>query len=176
MEFITKNNLSFLQGNIIKYVCRYKDKNGAEDLEKAKHYLDMLIEETSEDQDSVVSYGYQYTNILDLLDDKENVTVLSGEKHGMRCWRRYCEKKPNYDLVRIYVPDRILTVNNSFFNGFFRELYDDHRSRISEAVSLLSSQFVRDKFINWLKKVSYGELYPYTLDYEKEVLWKKKKE
>ena len=44
IDFITKNNLSYIQGNVIKYVCRYKDKNGVEDLEKAKHYLEMLID------------------------------------------------------------------------------------------------------------------------------------
>jgi len=43
-EFIHKNNLSFIQGCIIKYICRYKFKNGIEDLEKAKHYIDLLIE------------------------------------------------------------------------------------------------------------------------------------
>lgn len=44
IEFIHKNNLSFIQGNVIKYVCRYKSKNGVEDLLKAKHYIDLLIE------------------------------------------------------------------------------------------------------------------------------------
>ena len=44
-EFISKNNLSFFQGNVIKYVCRYKFKNGVEDLRKARHYIDMLIEQ-----------------------------------------------------------------------------------------------------------------------------------
>jgi len=44
VEYINKNNLSYLQGNVIKYVTRYKDKNGVEDLEKAKHYIDLLIE------------------------------------------------------------------------------------------------------------------------------------
>ena len=44
IEFIHKNNLSFIQGNVIKYVCRYKDKGGIEDLNKAKHYIDLLIE------------------------------------------------------------------------------------------------------------------------------------
>lgn len=44
VEFIEKNNLSFCVGNCIKYLCRYKDKNGKEDLEKAKHYIDLLIE------------------------------------------------------------------------------------------------------------------------------------
>lgn len=33
----------FLKGNIIKYVVRYKNKNGIQDLEKAKHYIEMLI-------------------------------------------------------------------------------------------------------------------------------------
>lgn len=43
--FITKNNLSFFQGNVIKYVCRYKDKNGIEDLKKIIHYCELEIEE-----------------------------------------------------------------------------------------------------------------------------------
>jgi hypothetical protein len=44
VEYINKNKLSYLQGNVIKYVTRYKDKNGVEDLQKAKHYIDLLIE------------------------------------------------------------------------------------------------------------------------------------
>lgn len=44
IEFIIKNNIPFLEANIIKYVVRYKNKNGLEDLKKAKHYLEMLIE------------------------------------------------------------------------------------------------------------------------------------
>jgi|TARA_R100001591_G_scaffold109913_1_gene120511 hypothetical protein len=42
-EFISKNELSFFQGNVIKYVCRYRFKNGVEDLEKIKHYCDLEI-------------------------------------------------------------------------------------------------------------------------------------
>jgi hypothetical protein len=44
VTYINANGLSYLQGNVIKYVTRYKDKNGLQDLEKAKHYIDMLIE------------------------------------------------------------------------------------------------------------------------------------
>ena len=44
IEYIHANNLGFCAGNVIKYVTRYKDKNGVQDLEKAKHYLEMLIE------------------------------------------------------------------------------------------------------------------------------------
>lgn len=44
VEYCFANNLDYFQGNIIKYVCRYKKKNGKEDLLKARHYLDMYID------------------------------------------------------------------------------------------------------------------------------------
>ena len=43
IDYIESNNLDFLQGNIIKYISRYKYKNGLEDLKKAKWYLERLI-------------------------------------------------------------------------------------------------------------------------------------
>lgn len=43
-EYIVKNGLNFVEGNIIKYVTRYKIKGGLEDLKKAQHYLSILIE------------------------------------------------------------------------------------------------------------------------------------
>lgn len=42
-EFISKNDLSFFQGNVIKYVCRYLNKNGIQDLEKIIHYCELEI-------------------------------------------------------------------------------------------------------------------------------------
>lgn len=45
VEFIHQNEIGFIAGNVIKYVCRYKAKNGVQDLEKAKHYLELLIEQ-----------------------------------------------------------------------------------------------------------------------------------
>ncbi len=47
IEFIMKNRLGFIVGNIIKYVCRAEHKGGLEDLYKARHYLDILIEEVA---------------------------------------------------------------------------------------------------------------------------------
>ena len=44
MQYSMKNGLDPLQHTIIKYVTRFRDKNGIEDLEKAKHCIDMLIE------------------------------------------------------------------------------------------------------------------------------------
>ena len=42
-DFIEANNMDFFEGNIIKYITRYKFKNGLEDLLKARTYLDKLI-------------------------------------------------------------------------------------------------------------------------------------
>ncbi len=45
VEYIYKNNLDFFQGNVVKYVTRYKQKNGLQDLQKAKHYIDLIIQQ-----------------------------------------------------------------------------------------------------------------------------------
>lgn len=44
IEFITKNKLSFIQGCIIKYICRFDKKNGIEDLDKIIHYCELQKE------------------------------------------------------------------------------------------------------------------------------------
>ena len=44
IEFITANNLSFIQASIIKYICRFDKKNGKEDIDKAIHYCELLKE------------------------------------------------------------------------------------------------------------------------------------
>lgn len=43
-DYIAMNDIPFLEGNIIKYVSRWRDKGGMADLEKAKHYLEKLME------------------------------------------------------------------------------------------------------------------------------------
>ena len=49
-EFISKNNLSFFQGNVVKYVCRYLFKNKIEDLEKIIHYCQLEILKIKDDK------------------------------------------------------------------------------------------------------------------------------
>ena len=44
VEYIHANCLGYFEGNVIKYVSRWRAKNGIKDLEKAKHYIDLLIE------------------------------------------------------------------------------------------------------------------------------------
>lgn len=52
IEYIHANNIPFIEGCIIKYVSRWRNKNGVNDLEKAKHFLDMLIELESKKNDN----------------------------------------------------------------------------------------------------------------------------
>tara|TARA_Y100001973_G_C5186362_1_gene328106 strand:- start:1838 stop:2056 length:219 start_codon:yes stop_codon:yes gene_type:complete len=49
-DYITSNNLGYNEGNIIKYVTRWKLKNGIEDLKKAKNYIDYLIKNAEDKQ------------------------------------------------------------------------------------------------------------------------------
>ncbi len=45
-DYIVSHNMNYVEGNIIKYVTRYKEKNGLQDLLKAEWYLNRLIKET----------------------------------------------------------------------------------------------------------------------------------
>lgn len=44
VKFIVANELGFLEGNVVKYICRHHAKNGAEDIRKAIHYCELLLE------------------------------------------------------------------------------------------------------------------------------------
>ena len=43
-EFINENKLLFAEGNAIKYICRHQSKGKADDIQKAIHYLEMILE------------------------------------------------------------------------------------------------------------------------------------
>lgn len=44
VEYIHANGIGFFEGSVIKYVTRWRDKGGLKDLEKAKHFLELLID------------------------------------------------------------------------------------------------------------------------------------
>jgi len=48
IEFIVANHIPYREGNALKYICRHSNKNGVDDLRKAIHYLEMIIEEYEE--------------------------------------------------------------------------------------------------------------------------------
>jgi hypothetical protein len=45
IDFIVKNNIPFREANVIKYIVRHQNKNGKKDIEKAMHYLQMILED-----------------------------------------------------------------------------------------------------------------------------------
>ena len=45
IDFIVKNNIPFREANVIKYITRHREKNGRQDIEKAIHYLEMILED-----------------------------------------------------------------------------------------------------------------------------------
>ena len=49
-RFVTENKLLYPEGCVIKYVIRHQDKGGKQDLEKAKHMIDMIIERDYEEE------------------------------------------------------------------------------------------------------------------------------
>lgn len=44
IEYVHANNIGYCEGTAIKYLTRWRDKGGIQDLEKAKHFIELLIE------------------------------------------------------------------------------------------------------------------------------------
>ena len=49
VEFIVANNLTFLEGNVVKYISRHHAKNGADDVRKAIHYCELILRTVYDD-------------------------------------------------------------------------------------------------------------------------------
>ena len=64
-KFVIENELLFPEGNVIKYICRHRFKNGKEDLLKAIHFIEMIIER-----------DYSKTETKDPLDKKNYWGIL----------------------------------------------------------------------------------------------------
>lgn len=93
IDFIVANNLNFLEGNVIKYVARYKYKNGLDDLKKAKNYLDWLIE--------------QETGDCEMKIDNDETTLLEIDAQKLRDWM---SKHP---IMVQRVDGRIVNINSN---------------------------------------------------------------
>ena len=50
-QFVVENKLLYPEGTVIKYILRHEDKGGKEDLDKAKHFIDMIIERDYKEKD-----------------------------------------------------------------------------------------------------------------------------
>ena len=65
VDYIRANNLGFFEGNVLKYITRHRDKNGREDIEKAIHYLEFILE----DYDSGRINNYKEVDIGDASEE-----------------------------------------------------------------------------------------------------------
>ena len=57
-DYVAANNLDYFQGQITKYVSRWKKKNGVQDLEKAQHFLEKYLEIARSDSEGEATSGY----------------------------------------------------------------------------------------------------------------------
>ena len=51
-DFIHQNDLGFAEGNVVKYICRWRNKGGVEDLRKAIRYIELIIRSEENETDS----------------------------------------------------------------------------------------------------------------------------
>jgi hypothetical protein len=75
-DYVVANNLGYLEGNVIKYVTRYKQKGGLQDLQKAQHYIEKLMEVERERLRSPLD-PYQPTSEADTRFITEKLTTPS---------------------------------------------------------------------------------------------------
>jgi hypothetical protein len=74
--FITKANLDFIQGCIVKYISRYKDKNGKQDIEKCIHYAQLAIELLPDEKQYLnLGLGYSYARVNSLNKYQTNIVI-----------------------------------------------------------------------------------------------------
>ena len=75
---ITKANCDFIQGCIIKYISRYKNKNGKQDIEKCIHYAQLAIELLPDEKNYLnIGLGYSYINANSLNHYQSDIIIAT---------------------------------------------------------------------------------------------------
>ena len=79
-DYIAANNLGYFEGNVVRYISRWRDKGGVDDLRKAKHYIEKLIElETQVKDESKTIHGFiPWTGGAMPVDGESMVEALMG--------------------------------------------------------------------------------------------------
>jgi hypothetical protein len=90
-SYIAANGLGYFEGNIVKYVSRWKDKGGVDDLRKAKHYIEKLIElETQVKDESKTIHGFiPWRGGAMPVDGESMVEVLMGSETKEQASAKY---------------------------------------------------------------------------------------
>lgn len=81
LEYIEANGLDFAEGNVIKYVTRYKEKGGLDDLLKAKSYLQVLINRYNESESFTVKFAGTKEE-WEFLKSKQEEVLNKIKRHG----------------------------------------------------------------------------------------------
>lgn len=103
-EYIYRNGIGFAEGCVIKYVSRWKTKNGVEDLKKARHFLDLLIEQEEDANEPAPSFreqspGWRFLEAGETIEDRDEFNTVDGwvrtecegnivEDHNSQSYRR----------------------------------------------------------------------------------------
>lgn len=96
VEYIHANGLGFCEGNVVKYVTRWRDKNGLADLKKAKHYIELLIELESRSQDrhpmtpNVISWPADESRIDVIGQNGPTGEHYKAPDHRRKAWSPCC--------------------------------------------------------------------------------------
>lgn len=77
ITYIMENNLGYCEGNVIKYISRWRAKNGIEDLFKARHYIDILIEEFERGKQYVIPEKDHCSLSCDEHEETDEATAIS---------------------------------------------------------------------------------------------------
>ena len=90
-KFVIENELLFPEGNVIKYICRHRFKNGKEDLEKAVHFIEMIIERDYSLPDYMVpmTEEEEYKNAGITKEEAEKETQETWIE-GYKKWKKGC--------------------------------------------------------------------------------------
>lgn len=102
VEFAVKAKLNFIQGSIVKYISRYKNKNGKQDIEKAAHFAKLAIDLDEQEHEFMFSLGlaYSYCKVNKLSQAQTNI-IVSAVKEDYHNVVRYCNQllKQEYPLT-----------------------------------------------------------------------------
>lgn len=89
-EYAHANNLDFFQGSVVKYITRFRDKNGKQDLEKIKHLCDYLIElEYKDNSKPIIAWGNESSIFAYVVCKKDynpckNIEFKKGELYQLK--------------------------------------------------------------------------------------------
>lgn len=77
ITYIMQNNLGYCEGNVVKYISRWRAKNGIEDLFKARHYIDILIEEFERGKPTAIAVENHCGLSCDEHEETDEATAIS---------------------------------------------------------------------------------------------------